>query len=445
MSFSVGIVGLPNVGKSTLFKALTKKEVAISPRPFTTIDPNFGQVAVPDERLEKVAEIIKPEKVTPTVIEFVDIAGLVKGAHKGEGLGNQFLAHIKNCDAILEVVRSFEDPGVENVLGEINPEKEIEIVKVELLMKDLEALENLISKLEKKQDKKRASGKIIIYNTYSSDPQPLIATTRFLTPDGKIFRLEQKIVVPGAKIVEGKIVASNIETTVVADQAGPQYNIGPVSHFSIPGFQGSPKYQSFYAESKEAMKGGFIGEQAFPTDEDIKKGKEKSEKDLKDYINSFLSLQISPEFKVIEGAKQFNILKEEVNQEVDEKGNFTIFIEAESSVIGFRESDLKNVMEKMAQVDLGMDFKIKSYSLDYGVGRADFKQGRISFAFNFQGIFEQPLDAENFRQKAVKRNENELKLLISSFPNIEKIAVSFWPFWVKRVSDKPERVKIEVE
>ncbi len=297
----------------------------------------------------------------------------------------------------------------------------------------------------KKQVEKRASGKIIIYNTYSSDPQPLIATTRFLTPDGKIFRLEQKIVVPGAKIVEGKIVASNIETTVVADQAGPQYNIGPVSHFSIPGFQGSPKYQSFYAESKEAMKGGFIGEQAFPTDEDIKKGKEKSEKDLKDYINSFLSLQISPEFKVIEGAKQFNILKEEVNQEVDEKGNFTIFIEAESSVIAFRESDLKNLMEKMAQVDLGMDFKIKSYSLDYGVGRADFKQGRISFAFNFQGIFEQPLDAENFRQKAVKRNENELKLLISSFPNIEKIAVSFWPFWVKRVSDKPERVKIEVE
>ena len=154
MSFSVGIVGLPNVGKSTLFKALTKKEVAISHRPFTTINPNFGQVAVPDERLEKVAEIIKPEKVTPTVIEFVDIAGLVKGAHKGEGLGNQFLAHIQNCDAILEIVRVFEDPGVENVLGEINPEKEIEIVKVELLMKDLEALENLISKLEKKQDKK---------------------------------------------------------------------------------------------------------------------------------------------------------------------------------------------------------------------------------------------------------------------------------------------------
>ena len=156
MSFSVGIVGLPNVGKSTLFKALTKNKVDIAAYPFTTIHPNYGLATVPDERLEKIAQIIKPEKVTPTIIEFVDIAGLVKGAHKGEGLGNQFLAHIRNCDAILEVIRVFENPKVENVLGEINPEKEIEIVKVELLMKDLETLENLISKVQKdvKRDKK---------------------------------------------------------------------------------------------------------------------------------------------------------------------------------------------------------------------------------------------------------------------------------------------------
>ena len=154
MSFSVGIVGLPNVGKSTLFKALTKKEVAISPRPFTTINPNIGIVRVPDQRLDAIAEVIKPQKITPTTIEFVDIAGLIKGAHKGEGLGNQFLSHIRNCDAILEVVRIFDNPKVENVLGEINPEKEVEVIKLELLMKDLEALNNLIPKLEKKGEKK---------------------------------------------------------------------------------------------------------------------------------------------------------------------------------------------------------------------------------------------------------------------------------------------------
>lgn len=156
MSFSVGIVGLPNVGKSTLFRALTRKPAEIAPYPFTTINPNLGVCQVPDERLSSIAELIKPEKVTPTIIEFLDIAGLVKGAHKGEGLGNQFLAQIRNCDAILEVIRAFEDEKVENVLGEINPEKEIETVKTELLIKDLETLDSLLLKLGKdlKKDKK---------------------------------------------------------------------------------------------------------------------------------------------------------------------------------------------------------------------------------------------------------------------------------------------------
>jgi hypothetical protein len=149
MSFSVGIVGLPNVGKSTLFKALTKKPVDIAPYPFTTINPNVGIVAVPDKKLEEIAKIIKPEKITPTIIEFVDIAGLVKGAHKGEGLGNQFLANIRNCDAILEIVRSFKDDKVEHVAGEINPERDIEIIKTELLMKDLETNDSAISNTER--------------------------------------------------------------------------------------------------------------------------------------------------------------------------------------------------------------------------------------------------------------------------------------------------------
>ncbi len=153
MSFSVGIVGLPNAGKSTLFKALTKKKVDIAAYPFTTIHPNYGLVTVPDERLKRIAEVIKPEKVTPTVIEFVDIAGLVKNAHKGEGLGNQFLAQIRNCAAILEVVRAFEAADVEHVGGEINPERDAEIVKIELLMKDLETLEAFLSKSEKTTEK----------------------------------------------------------------------------------------------------------------------------------------------------------------------------------------------------------------------------------------------------------------------------------------------------
>jgi len=149
MSFSVGIVGLPNVGKSTLFKALTKQRVDIAPYPFTTINPNIGVVAVPDERLGSIVEIIKPEKITPTTIEFVDIAGLVKDAHKGEGLGNQFLAQIRNCDAILEIIRTFENNKIEHIEKEIDPKRDLEIVEIELLMKDLETIEKVSSKLEK--------------------------------------------------------------------------------------------------------------------------------------------------------------------------------------------------------------------------------------------------------------------------------------------------------
>ena len=149
----MGIVGLPNAGKSTLFKALTKNPVAIADYPFTTIHPNVGVVAVPDERLNKIAKAVETEKITPTIIEFVDIAGLVKGAHKGEGLGNQFLAQIRNCDAILEIVRIFPAENIEHVEKEINPERDINIIKNEIIMKDLETVEKALEKKEEKQKK----------------------------------------------------------------------------------------------------------------------------------------------------------------------------------------------------------------------------------------------------------------------------------------------------
>jgi len=145
----VGIIGLPNVGKSTLFKALTKKQVDCSNYPFCTIEPNVGIVAVPDERLDKLAEIDKPQRVVGAIIEFVDIAGLVRGAHKGEGLGNQFLSHIREVDAIIEVVRGFEDPNVIHVEGRIDPKSDIETINLELIFADMATIEKRLLTLKK--------------------------------------------------------------------------------------------------------------------------------------------------------------------------------------------------------------------------------------------------------------------------------------------------------
>ncbi|PIY78702.1 MAG: redox-regulated ATPase YchF, partial [Parcubacteria group bacterium CG_4_10_14_0_8_um_filter_35_7] len=137
------------VGKSTLFKALTQNQVNISNYPFCTIDPNVGVVKVPEERLNKLEKVLKPEKILPTVIEFVDIAGLVKGAHQGEGLGNQFLSHIRGVDAILQVVRTFEDKNVIHVAGKIDPKSDIEVVNLELIFADLSVVEKRLQALKK--------------------------------------------------------------------------------------------------------------------------------------------------------------------------------------------------------------------------------------------------------------------------------------------------------
>ncbi len=141
MALQLGLVGLPNAGKSTLFNALTHAHAAVAPYPFTTIEPHVGVVAVPDPRLDALARLIHPEKVTPTTLEVVDIAGLVKDAHKGEGLGNQFLGHIRNVDAIAMVVRAFRHPDVPHVLGEIDPREDIAVLDLELALADLETIE----------------------------------------------------------------------------------------------------------------------------------------------------------------------------------------------------------------------------------------------------------------------------------------------------------------
>lgn len=152
MSLKAGIVGLPNVGKSTLFNAITKKSILVANYPFATIDPNIGIVTVPDARLKKLEEIYLPQEIKPATFEFVDIAGIVKGASEGEGLGNKFLSHIRETDAICEVVRCFNDKEITHVEGNVDPIRDIEIINLELALADLEIITNRIEKIRKKAE-----------------------------------------------------------------------------------------------------------------------------------------------------------------------------------------------------------------------------------------------------------------------------------------------------
>ena len=150
MSLTAGIVGLPNVGKSTLFNAITKQEILAANYPFATIDPNVGTVIVPDKRMEFLENLYNPDRTIPTTFEFTDIAGLVKGASSGEGLGNKFLSHIRETDAIVEVVRCFEDNNIIHVDGNVDPIRDVEVINIELILSDLEIIDNRINKIGKK-------------------------------------------------------------------------------------------------------------------------------------------------------------------------------------------------------------------------------------------------------------------------------------------------------
>lgn len=186
MGFKCGIVGLPNVGKSTLFNCLTKAEIAAENYPFCTIEPNTGMVAVPDPRLDQLAGIVHPEKVVPTMMQFVDIAGLVAGASRGEGLGNKFLAHIRETDAIAHIVRCFEDDDITHVAGRIDPIADIETIDTELCLADLEAAEKAFEKTQKltrsgDKEAKRLASLLERVVAHLGEGQPLRALE--LTPE----------------------------------------------------------------------------------------------------------------------------------------------------------------------------------------------------------------------------------------------------------------------
>lgn len=299
---------------------------------------------------------------------------------------------------------------------------------------------------DKKNVEQKATGKITIYNAYGSSSQLLVKGTRFTTPDGKVFRLDANVTVPGAKVSGGKLTPSSIAATVAADKPGPDYNVGPVSRFRIPGFQNTPKYEGFYAESKDPMTGGFIGNVAVPSMDDIAKTKSAVEAALTDALNSQAILKLPQNVKTLAGSSQVAMTSENICKTVNPDGSFTATAYGEIKVMTFLESDLISVMAAKVADTSSLNLILKGTpEITYGSAPAlDFAKGQMSTSIAFKSYWVQPFDLNGFKSRAANKNETELKTLIFSLPGIKSGEVKLWPFWVTKVPGDASKIRVDV-
>lgn len=292
----------------------------------------------------------------------------------------------------------------------------------------------------------KAVGKIIIYNAYSSQPQPLVQNTRFVTPEGKIFRLTKNIIIPGAKIKEGKIIPSSIEAEVMADQPGKEYNLGPVSRLLIPGFHGGAKYDGFYGELKEPTKGGFIGKVKVPTESDVFSAKEEARSKVKDVLLFEVLSRLPEGFKILDGAALFTVLREEVDSVADAEGKFRVLVYAEKRVLSFREEDLINGLRHYFFKRAGsQDFVLRNYTLSYQLVSADFENNLLALRVEFNSEWIQSFDEKELKEKLAGQKEPEIRAAVLSLDGIDRAKVELSPFWVRTAPLNPERIEITFE
>jgi hypothetical protein len=294
----------------------------------------------------------------------------------------------------------------------------------------------------------KATGVIRIYNAYNSSSQTLVATTRFMSPDGKIFRLIDKVVVPGAKIENGKIIPSYIDAEVVADKPGESYNIGPTK-FTIPGFQGTPRYETFYGESLKPMTGGYIGETKIVGQSDVNKAKQEILDIVFVSLNEELKSKIPPTAVVLDDAKQLILVESTTTPKIGEKADeFELSAKVVLKSLVFDENDIKNLFEILArQKDSQLnDKELFKYSFNYGAPRVDFGDKKLlSFPVLAKLTFRDKINESEFKNQLSGKSTQELEDFFRQYKTIEKVDVFIWPSFLKFMPLNNNRIQVMVD
>lgn len=292
----------------------------------------------------------------------------------------------------------------------------------------------------------KASGRITIYNAYSSEKQILVKTTRFVTEDGKVFRLSDQVLVPGAEVKDGKIIPSSTQAMVTADQPGAEYNRSKTERLNIPGFKGTPKYAGFYGEIISTA-GGFVGKKPVPTDKDIADGRQKTSDILQ---SSLRATAISAEphgFTILPGASEIEITKLTTGSTTDAQGNFSVFGEARFRGIGFRDAQLDDFLATIAtqptstlpNTPLQLDDLTKTFATSTN---PDFTRGAINFGVEAKGTLGPMFDEKQVRGSLAGKNMEEAKHILNALPGLTEATVSVWPFWISTMPKDAAKITI---
>jgi hypothetical protein len=422
--------------------------------PLEIIEPALKEEEIREEireetRREEVIPEIKPEKTREAFRFFTKKRLIITG--------------IVICLIVLGFVVYFVLPRVQVV---INPRKEAirfetdvtanknvntvnltdNIIPGQVFQSEMDETKKFPTTGEKEVEEK-AKGKITVYNQYSSSEQSLVKTTRFLSKEGKLFRLAETTVIPGATIEEGKIIASTKEVDVIADEAGETYNIGP-SDFTIPGFEGSPKYTGFYGKSTEPMAGGAKGKMKVATKDDIEGATQIVSIELKNKAQEEFNKKIPSDLKLLTGGQGVDIIESTSTLKADEPGKeFTITIKVKAWGLAFKESDVlqlieKGINDKIAENKVLLASTVK---LNYANPQADLNQGKLSFTCQVEGQAAWRIDENKVRDELAGKNEVEVRKYLSGLAEIETAKVVFWPFWVNKIPANKNKIKILIE